>query len=48
MSNNKMKKTQNNKKEDGKFKKINIKHGQSESARAAFDMRGEKDLDDFE
>lgn len=48
MTNNKMKKTQNNKKEDGHFKKVNIKHDQGESARAVFNKRGEEDLDDFE
>lgn len=47
MSNNNMKKTKNNKKQDGHFKKINIKHGQDESARAVFDSRGEKDLEDL-
>lgn len=43
---NKMKSDNNNKKEDGKFKKINIKHDpQSESTRAAFERRGPKELD---
>lgn len=31
-----MKKTQNNKKEDGHFKKVNKKHGPAESARDVF------------
>lgn len=31
-----MRPTDNNKKEDGKFKKKNIKHGISESTRATF------------
>ncbi|MEA4827500.1 CPC_1213 family protein [Clostridium sp. JNZ J1-5] len=44
MSNNKMRNTQNNKKEDGKFKKINIKHGQAESSRAAFNPNDGKDI----
>lgn len=37
--NNKMKFTQNNKKEDGRFKKKNIKHDpQAESSRAVFNV----------
>lgn len=35
---NKLKNTVNNKKEDGKFKKKNIKHGHKESARTVFGM----------
>lgn len=35
-SNNKLKKTQNNKKEDGHFKKVTKKHGPAESARDVF------------
>lgn len=43
---NKMKETRDNKKHNGRFKKINIKHDpQAESARAVFEKRGEKDLD---
>ncbi|AKA72001.1 MULTISPECIES: CPC_1213 family protein [Clostridium] len=39
---NKMKNTNNNKKEDGKFKKKNIKHDpQEESARAKFGLNRE-------
>ncbi|WP_102401137.1 CPC_1213 family protein [Haloimpatiens massiliensis] len=38
---NKMKNTRNNKKEDGKFKKKNIKHGHEESARAVFGMENQ-------
>lgn len=38
MSNNKMRYTKNNKKQDGHFKKKNIKHDpQAESARAVFE-----------
>lgn len=47
MSQNKMRKTQNNKKEDGHFKKVNIKHGQEESARAAFESLGKRDKEDL-
>lgn len=36
-----MRNTTNNKKEDGKFKKKNIKHGQQESARAVFGIEGD-------
>lgn len=32
----KIRRTQNNKKEDGSFKKKNIKHGRKESTRAVF------------
>lgn len=42
MSNSKMKYTQNNKKEDGRFKKKNIKHGAAESTRKAFSSPDEK------
>lgn len=43
---NKMKSDNNNKKEDGRFKKVNKKHDpQAESARAVFDRRGPEDLD---
>ncbi|EET84969.1 conserved hypothetical protein [Clostridium carboxidivorans P7] len=39
---NKMKNTNNNKKEDGKFKKKNIKHDpQAEGARAKFGLHKE-------
>lgn len=39
--NNKMNKTQNDKKEDGTFKKKNIKHDpNAESARTKFDSEG--------
>ena len=40
---NKMKTTQNNKKEDHNFKKKNIKHGHEESARTVADHLGKKD-----
>ncbi|MDF2880724.1 MAG: hypothetical protein K0R54_1281 [Clostridiaceae bacterium] len=45
---NKLKNTQNNKKEDGRFKKKNIKHDPSaESARAVFgEPKAHKDFDD--
>ncbi|WP_207641497.1 CPC_1213 family protein [Clostridium sp. KNHs214] len=44
---NKMKSTKNNKKEDGDFKKKNIKHGYEESARAVFGMENQiKPLED--
>lgn len=40
MSDNKMKSTKNNKKEDGKFHSKNIKHNpQAESARAVFGLK---------
>ena len=43
---NKIKTTRNNKKEDGGFKKKNIKHSpKDESSRAAFGAPGEKHLD---
>lgn len=48
MTNNNLRKTKNNKKEDGKFKKINIKHGQAESTRAVFSSPGEKDIEDLD
>jgi hypothetical protein len=48
MSKNNMRKTQNNKKEDGNFKKVNIKHGQEESARAVFNPRIEEDNHNLE
>jgi hypothetical protein len=45
MSNNKMKTTQNNKKEDGRFKKKNIHHDpQTESAKAVFDKPQAEEL----
>ncbi|MCY6960210.1 CPC_1213 family protein [Clostridium brassicae] len=47
MGKNKMNNTQNNKKEDGKFKKKNIKHGHAESSRSAFGSPSEKDIDDL-
>lgn len=47
MSKNKMNHTQNNKKEDGRFKKRNIKHGHPESARSAFGSPDEKDIDNL-
>lgn len=41
---NKINKTNNNKKEDGKFKKKNIKHDpNAESARAQFDSNGKNE-----
>ena len=44
--NNKMKVDNNNKKEDGNFKKVNKKHDpQAESARAVFERRGKEELD---
>ncbi|MDP4145642.1 MAG: CPC_1213 family protein [Bacillota bacterium] len=44
--NNKLKNTAENRKEDGKFKKRNIKHDpQAESSRAVFSARTVKDLD---
>lgn len=46
-----MRHTKNNKKEDGKFKKKNIKHDpQAESARAVFEepKAKEHDMKDFE
>jgi hypothetical protein len=46
MPNNKMKVDNNNKKEDGKFKKKNIKHDpQAESTRAVFGEQRSKDVD---
>jgi hypothetical protein len=46
MPNNKMKADNNNKKEDGVFKKKNIKHDpQAESTRAAFGNRRTNDVD---
>jgi hypothetical protein len=43
--NNKLKNTTNNKAEDGKFPKKNIKHSPTdESSRAEFGVRGKKDL----
>lgn len=43
---NKIKRTANNKDEDGRFKKKNIKHDpQAESSRAVFGAPGEKHLD---
>ena len=42
---NKMKKTQNNKMQDGHFKKVNIKHGQQESSRAEFSMKSDKNFE---
>ncbi|NLM34064.1 MAG: hypothetical protein GX206_01350 [Clostridiales bacterium] len=43
---NKMKADNNNKKEDGRFKKVSKKHDpQAESARAKFSSRKEVDLD---
>lgn len=43
---NKMNITNNNKKEDGNFKKKNIKHNpKEESSRAVFGAPGEKHLD---
>jgi hypothetical protein len=45
MPNNKMKSTQNNKKNDGNFKKKNIHHDpQTESAKAVFDRPGAEEL----
>ncbi len=42
---NKMKSDNNNKKEDGRFKKVNKKHDpQAESARATFNEPKAKDL----
>lgn len=42
MSNNKMKSTKNNKKEDGKFHSKHIKHDpQAESSRAVFGLQGD-------
>lgn len=42
----KMKNTQNNKKEDGKFKSKNIKHNpQAESSRRVFDEPKAHDID---
>lgn len=46
MSDSKMHRTQNNKKEDGHFKKVNIKHGQPESVRAVFNSRGKLDKEE--
>lgn len=45
---NKLKNTQNNKKEDGRFKKKNIKHdAAAESSRAVFgEPKAHKDFDD--
>lgn len=44
----KMKATQNNKKQDGKFKSKNIKHNPlEESSRAVFDRPGKKDIHDL-
>jgi len=48
MSNNKLNKTHNDKKEDGKFKKVNIKHGQAESTRAVFNSRSPKNMEDLD
>jgi len=48
MTNNKLNKTHNDKKEDGKFKKINIKHGQAESTRSVFNSRDHKDIEDLD
>lgn len=43
---NRMKSDNNNKKEDGKFKKKNIKHDpQAESARVVFDKPDARNLD---
>jgi len=43
---NKMKADNNNKKEDGRFKKVNKKHDpQAESARAVFGNRKEVELE---
>lgn len=47
MHENKIKSTKNNKKEDGNFKKKNIKHGRKESSRSVFGSRGQKDIDDL-
>lgn len=41
----KLKDTKNNRKKDKKFKKVNIKHGQSESTRAVFESRENPDYD---
>jgi len=42
---NKMAATKNNKKEDKKFKKKNIKHGHEESARIVFEHMEKKELE---
>jgi hypothetical protein len=47
MSDSKMRRTENNKKQDGHFKKVNIKHGQPESVRAVFDPIGKVDKEDI-
>lgn len=45
MPNNNIKRTQNNKKEDGSFKKKNIHHDpQTESTKAVFDRPKEEQL----
>lgn len=40
---NKMRNTKQNKKQDGKFKKKNVKHGRKESARVVFDEPSPED-----
>lgn len=40
---NKMRDTKQNKKQDGKFKKKNIKHGRKESARTVFNEPNPED-----
>lgn len=41
----KLKDTKNNRKKDKRFKKVNIKHGQSESARDVFQSRENPDYE---
>ncbi|MEL7646576.1 MAG: CPC_1213 family protein [Sedimentibacter sp.] len=49
MSDNKMKSTSNNKKEDGKFRSMHISHNpQAESARAVFGLKDDNLQNEFD